>query len=263
MLINKSKIEIIEQFIYILEILSSYAKEGSDEKAVIKIMLDYLEKGQLLDEDILPIAMKISEIAKKVGSYDMKREINLLLFGEKKKRLTKAQKNKIKKIIEILEYLKGYIEKKPYKSYEDIHILNLIGLKILRLDEGIVIDYKAEVRSLTNIALRIGSYELKSEIELLLTGRKRRKLTEEFLEKRLLIIEILEMIKDFIDKKEFKSPFDYEAIFLINLKIHRIEEGILKNYDEEVESLLGIARKVGNHQLRDQIVLLKESIKEK
>ena len=260
MLLKKNKIEVIEQFIHILEILDMYAREGSDEKAIIRLMLDYLEKGHVLDEDIIPIATKISEIAKKVGSFDMKREINLLLFGEKK-RLTKSQKNKIKKIIEILEYLKGYIEKKPYKSYEDKHILNLIGLKILRLDEGIILDYNSEVRSLTNMALRVGSYELKNEIELLLTGRRKRKLTEEFIQKRLSIIEILEMVKDFIDKKEFKSSFDYEALFLINLKIHRIEEGILKNFDDEIESILSIARKVGNHKLREQIVLLKESIK--
>lgn len=111
------------------------------------------------------------------------------------------------------------------------------------------------------MALRVGSYELKNEIELLLTGRRRRKLTEEFIQKRLSIIKILEMVKDFIDKKEFKSSFDYEALFLINLKIYRIEEGILKNFDEEIESILNIARKVGNHKLREQIVLLKESIK--
>ena len=33
-----------------------YAREGSDEKAIIRLMLDYLEKGQVLDEDIIPIA---------------------------------------------------------------------------------------------------------------------------------------------------------------------------------------------------------------
>lgn len=93
MLLEKSKIEIIEQFIHILEILEMYAKEGSDEKAIIRLMLDYLEKGYVLDDDILPIASKISEIAKKVGSFDMKREISLLLFGERK-RLTKSQKIK-------------------------------------------------------------------------------------------------------------------------------------------------------------------------
>ncbi|CAB3288717.1 conserved protein of unknown function [Methanocaldococcus lauensis] len=260
MVLNKSKIEVIEQFIYILEILDMYAKEGSDEKAIIRLMLDYLEKGNVLDEDILPISNKILEIAKKVGSYDLKREINLWLFGKKKK-LTKSQKNKIKKLIEILEYLKNYIEKKPYKSYEDTHLLNLIYLKILRLDENIVSDYNSEVRSLLNIAFRAGDYELKNEIELLLTGRKRRKLTEEFIQKRITIIEILEKVKEFIEKKEFKSSFDYEALFLINLKIYRIEHGILKSYDEEIDSILKIARKVGNYKLREEIILLKESIK--
>jgi hypothetical protein len=259
-MLKKSKIEMMERFIHILEILDMYAKEGTDEKAIIKVMLNYLERGHILDEDVEPIAIKISDIAKKVGSFEMKREIKLLLFGEKPK-LTKTQKNKIKKIIEILEYLKSYIEKKPYKSYEDTYLSNLIGLKIQRLDEGVVLDYNSEVRSLSNIALRVGSYELKSEIELLLTGRKRRKLTEEFIQKRVAIIEILEMVKDFIDRKEFKSPFDYEALFLINLKIHRIEEGILKSYEEEIDSILSIARKVGNHKLREKIAILKESIK--
>ena len=92
-MLKKSKIEMMERFIYILELLDMYAKNGTDEKAIIKVMLNYLEKGHILDEDVEPIAIKISDIAKKVGSFEMKREIKLLLFGEKPK-LTKTQKNK-------------------------------------------------------------------------------------------------------------------------------------------------------------------------
>ncbi|AEF96645.1 hypothetical protein [Methanotorris igneus] len=82
--------KIIEEFINILEMLRPYAAEGSDEKTNIILTLKFLESGKVLDEDLLPIANKILEIAKRIGSYEMKREIELFLVGEKLKRLTKS-----------------------------------------------------------------------------------------------------------------------------------------------------------------------------
>ncbi|EHP87593.1 hypothetical protein [Methanotorris formicicus] len=250
---ESEKRRIIEEFINILEMLRPYAAEGSDEKTNIILTLKFLESGKVLDEDLLPIANKILEIAKRIGSYEMKREIELFLVGEKPERLTKSQKRKIKELIETLEFLKQYIEKKPYKSMEDRDALNLINLKILRLDEEIMMDFDSEVRSISKIALKVGSYEIKNEIELKLKGRKRRKLSEKQINKINKLIEMLELIKEFIERKGFKSSFDYEALFLINLKIHRIDERILMNFEEEFDSILKMARKVGNYELRKRI----------
>ncbi|ENN96797.1 hypothetical protein J422_00050 [Methanocaldococcus villosus KIN24-T80] len=257
MILEKSKIEVMERFIFILEILNQHVA-GVDEKVIIRHLLEYLEKGNMLDEDILPIANKILEIAKKSGNFEIKREVKLLLFGEKEK-LTKAKKEKIRKIIDILELLKGYIENKPYKDFGDRLILNLIKLKILRLDDGVILDYKTEVRSLANLALNIGSYELKSEIENYLLGRKKRKLDEKFLEKKRLLLETLEMVKKYIESKEYKSAIDYEALFIITLKTYRIEENILNNFDSEINSILNIAKKVGDYKLRERINIIKVS----
>ncbi len=252
--------EISEKFIFILEILDKYTQPNSDEKVVIRYLIDYLEKGNLLEEDIEPIKSKIIEISKKLGNYDLRREI-VYIFYDNNKKLTKSQKNKIRKIIEILELLKSYIDKKPFKDYTDRDALNIITLKILRLDKGVLLDYNTEVRSISNLALNISGYELKNEIENFLLGRKRKKLSDNFLQKKKLLLETLEEIKNFIEKKENKSIFDYEALFLINLKIYRVEENIIKNFDDEFNSLLSIGRKVGNYKLREKILLIKESIK--
>ncbi|WP_423792306.1 hypothetical protein ACPB8Q_06135 [Methanocaldococcus indicus] len=253
-------LEISERFIFILEILENYAKPGSDERVIIRKLIDYLEKGKLLEEDIEPIKMKIVEISKNLGSYELRKEINYAVYGDKK-RLNQSQKQKIKKLIEVLELLKNYIDKKPFKDDLDRDVLNLITLKILRLDRGIVLDFYSEVRSIGNLALKVGSYELKSEIELLLLGRKKRKISEEFLEKKRLLLESLEMLKEYIENKRNKSSFDYESLFLINLKINRVEENKIKKFYDEFDSLLSIARKVGNHKIREKLIILRESLR--
>jgi hypothetical protein len=250
---KNEKKKIIEDFITILEILRPYAPEGSDDKTNIILTLRFLESGDVLDDDLIPIGNKILEIAKNIGSYEMKREVNLLLVGGKPEKLTKSQKNKIKSLIETLEFLKNYIEKKPFKSEEDREAMNLINLKILRLDENVMMDFESEVRSLARIALKIGSYELRNEVELKLKGRRKRKLNEKLKSQREILINSLEKLKEYIENKEFKSSFDYEALFLINLKIHRIEEGILTNFNDEIDSILKMARKVGNYELRKSI----------
>ncbi|AEF96647.1 hypothetical protein [Methanotorris igneus] len=136
---------------------------------------------------------------------------------------------------------------------EDRDALNLINLKILRLDEEIMMDFDSEVRSISKIALKVCGYEIKNEIELKLKGRRRRKLSEKQINRINKLINMLELIKEFIERKEFKSSIDYEALFLISLKVHRIEEGILTNFEEEVDSILKMARKVGNYELRKRI----------
>ncbi|ADG12996.1 conserved hypothetical protein [Methanocaldococcus infernus ME] len=259
MILEKSKVEITEDFIRILEILRRYAK-GKDEKAVIKFLINYLEEGKMLEEDIIPISKKIFEVAKKVADHDLRKEIKYILF-ESSKKLKRSEREKINKIIDILEYLKNYIDKKPFKSEEDYYLLTVINFKIERLASNIVTSIEAEIRDVVMLSLKIGGNELKKEVELLLLGRKRRKVNEKFLETKRLLIETLEMIKEEISKKEYLSSIDYETLFLINLKIFRLEENIIRNINEEFNSLLSLARKVGNYRMREKINMIKESLR--
>ncbi|WP_457611718.1 hypothetical protein [Methanocaldococcus sp.] len=259
MILEKSKIEITEDFIRILEILNRYAK-GKDEKAVIKFLLNYLEENKMLDEDIIPISKKIFEIAKKVANYELRKEIKYFLF-ETSKKLKKSEREKLNKIIEVLEILKDFIDKKPFKSEDDYYLITVVDFKIERLANNILLDINSEIRDILNLSLKIGGNELKKEVELLLLGRKRRKLDDRFLENKRIIIETLEMVKNEIEKKEFKSYLDYETLLLINIKIYRLEENIIKNLDEEFNSILSLARKVGNYKLRERINIIKESLR--